>query len=249
MQKSLSLVIPLKLIVFIGRHKEQQFFRELAKIEYSVGIFCSKLAAIAANEGKLHLSKDLSIHSTQETKHGKMLASLCDGKDKIVPDKNTNGKLLTKQLGDINLIKPTYAIHSNDVKSMSWKRLTGEHVTATFENFDGLSDRYISLRFLFAGKKAAEFSWDDRFAFMHALERVTELFYQLLSESKCSPALKAIAAQIANDEQQHSDYLLKLSSSESIEYWNNRIQLAIWVTILDLCKICFRIKRNSVNIK
>jgi rubrerythrin len=162
----------LKLLIKLGLRDEKRFLRLLAKLEYGVSLFCSKLSAIAANEGHENLSTLLTTQAREEKHHGRMLASLADGKERVTPLKNAPG---------------------------SWQ-------DGHFENFDGISKRYVSLRLLFGNRRADDYQWCDRLAFMCVLEEQTSAVYEILSEIG-NEQLRAIAQQIKNDEIGHCDCL------------------------------------------
>lgn len=111
--------------------------------------------------------------------------------------------------------------------------------TGEFENFDGISKRYYSLRWFFKDRHAFDHDWGDRLAFMQLLECETQAFYEVLSKSNCSEPLKAIASKIADDEQGHGNYLSSLLycySEVNIEKWRRRLILAKLGLIVDVWK-------------
>ncbi len=225
-----------KIIINIGLQKEQKFLRLLSKIEFGISIFLKKLA-IAAQEGnKSNLATLLESHSKEDEKHGKMLASLADGNERFhqegtgrfISIVRPNGEELRKNLEQ-----------EAEGKILEWDsvNLPGEKLTGVFENFDGLSKRYLSMRLLFGGKSAFDYSWDDRLAFMCVLEQQAQQFYEALANNqRASQALKAIAAQIALDEVEHADYLKRLlfQYNADIEKWRDRLWLASLGLIVDM---------------
>jgi rubrerythrin len=218
----------IKLIIYLGQRDEPRFIRLLAKIEYGVAIFCFKLAAIALEEDRHNLAKLLEKHAREEVKHGKMLS--CFAGEKI--SLTEAGRWVEfYQDGELKIIE------SEDTPS---KELQGIYYSGKFENLDGLSKRYLSLRMLFQGKSAADYPWEDRFAFMQVLEEVTRKFYSVLSHEANKHSLKAIAYQIATDEAAHVDYL-KYASRDfypDVIKWESRLNWAIWGLFIDIIRLC-----------
>ncbi|MBN3993837.1 MAG: ferritin-like domain-containing protein [Nostoc sp. NMS2] len=225
-----------KIIISIGLRQEQKFLRLLAKIEFGVSIFCKKLAVAAVQENKLNLAALLQSHSKEEEKHGKMLASLADGNERFHHE--GSGRF-------ISIVRPTGEELRRNVdyeaegKVLEWDsvNLPGERLKGVFENFDGLSKRYCTLRLLFGNKSAFAYNWDDRLAFMYVLERQTLQFYEVLANSQRAPEpLRVIASLIARDEVEHADYLKSLlfHYNADIEKWRDRLWLASLGLIVDM---------------
>ncbi|MBD2364521.1 hypothetical protein H6G36_25665 [Anabaena minutissima FACHB-250] len=228
-----------KLLIYLECKHEQKLIKTLSNIEFGVSTFCEKLSVAATKDNYPNLAKLLLKHSQEEHKHGKMLSSLADGKLRL-PVKN-NGRFLslvrneeeTVELGNFS---------RQDGKQLEWDSAThpGQKVVAIFENLDGLSKRYISLRILFKNKSAFDYGWGDRLAFMQALESETCKFYQALSQSNCSEKLKAIASQITQDELGHSNYLSSLLYSfpdTDLEKWEERLFWAKLGLIFDVVRL------------
>lgn len=220
------------LIIYIGDRHEQFFLRHLAKLEFGLAVFCYKLARIASDEGKHNLAAMLHKHGQDEEKHGKMLASWSDRAHRI--RLRGNGQWISFNKDGQELIQNHPEPDTPGVK------ITSENFTGIFNNFDGLSKRYLSLWLLFGGKSAADYDWADRLAFMHVLERGTSQFYQVLAQKSKSPALQAIANQIYRDELEHADYLkstsLHLSLAPDFVKWEIRVGLASWGLLYDIQK-------------
>jgi hypothetical protein len=217
----------IRIIIFIGMRHPIEFLRFLALLEYGVSIFCLKMSERARLQGHFNLAKLLSQHSVQEHKHGVMLASLADGKNKIKP--SGNGRWLTLKKVDTGEELARFPDKGEGTEVF----LPNQNLLGVFQNLDGLSQRYLSLKILFLGKKAEDFEWTDTLAFMSALETVTKRFYTQLALSTEAP-LSTIAQQISEDESQHSEYL-KICLSQfthfpevEIDRWRARIR---WATI------------------
>lgn len=233
----------IKLIIEIGLRQEQKFLRLLAKIEYGVSIFCKKLSQLAYNEKHYNLLTLLQTHAKEEAHHGKMLATLADGVDRISLEESSGRWVSMVKLSDGEDIA-RYNPDKLTIKSkpITWEstKFPGDKLVGEFENLDGLSKRYYSLRLLFGGKSAEDFTWADRLAFMHALEGATKIFYEILSTVTKSSSLQAIALQIANDEQEHANYLyyslfgFSPVPEADIQYWESRITKAMWGLIIDI---------------
>ncbi len=99
---------------------------------------------------------------------------------------------------------------------------------------DGLSKRYISTRFFFAGKSAEEFDIDNSLAFMGVLEKFQYLVY--------SETLKFIPREyyrylesITNEEKEHSEVLLgKIGQDLLIIKWNIKLIISLPLLLVDL---------------
>lgn len=223
------LKILFRLIIYLGCHprRQQKFLKLLAKIEHGVAIFCFKLAAIARRESRHDLADSLESHANDEKRHGKMLSSLAG--DKINLTDNGQFTELYKD-GVLVVSKPysTPTIH-----------LQGIHYSGSFENLDGLSLRYLSLRMLFKGKSAIDFPWEDRLAFMQVLEGVTQKFYAQLSQYSRVESIRAIALKIAVDEITHADYLKYVCKEfrPDILKWEAQLNWAILGLMVDVVDI------------
>jgi hypothetical protein len=227
-----------KIIINIGLRQEQKFLRLLAKIEFGVSIFCKKLAAAASVENKPNLAALLQSHAKEEEKHGKMLASLADGNERFHHEGSGRFISIVRPNGDE--LRRNQDLEAQG-KILEWDsvNLPGERLQGLFENFDGLSKRYLSLRLLFGNRSAFDYSWDDRLAFMCVLEQSAQQFYGHLANSqRASEPLRAIASQIALDELDHADYLksLLLYHNTDIEKWRDRLWLASWGLVIDMWK-------------
>ena len=167
-----------------------------------------------------------------------MLASLAEGSDRIpVID---NGLFLKVSFDGS---EPVRQSDHQKGKVLYWESTIypGQKVTALFENLDGLSKRYLSLRILFKGQSASHYDWCDRLAFMHLLEIETQKFYKVLADSKCSEPLRAITLRIVEDEKGHSTYLKDLlsqipgaDSDSDLEKWRDRLFWAKIGLLFDL---------------
>ena len=142
-----------KLIINIGLRQEQKFLRLLSKIEFGISIFLKKLAVAAEEENKLNLAALLKSHSKEDEKHGRMLLSLADGSDRFTTE--GTGRF-------ISIIRPNGEdLRSNAEieaigKILEWdsSKFPGERLIGIFENLDGLSKRYLSMRLLFRNRSA-----------------------------------------------------------------------------------------------
>ena len=230
-----------KLIINIGLRQEQKFLRLLAKAEFGVSIFCKKLAVAAAEENKPNLAALLQSHAKEEEKHGKMLASLVDGNERFHTEGSGRFISIVRPNGEELRRNPD---KTSQGKILEWDSINfpGERLIGNFENFDGLSKRYFTLRLLFGNKSAFDYNWDDRLAFMYVLEQETQCFYEHLATSSATSALKAIASQIARDELRHTDYLKKtlLHRNADVEKWRDRMMVAFWGLVIDLVRIQWR---------
>ncbi|MCC5618825.1 ferritin-like domain-containing protein [Nostoc sp. CHAB 5836] len=217
----------IKILIYIGLRNEQQFIRLLAKLEYGVAIFCFKLAAIALEEHRYNLAKLLQEHARDEQRHGKMLSSLSGDKIKL---SETGQWIELYQNQELKVIKNT---------DEETKVLQGVYYSGQFENLDGISKRYLSLRILFQGKSAIDYPWEDRFAFMQILEEGTGKLYKALSKVASTESLRAIASQIAQDEVNHQDYLWHASYDwyPDLIKWESRVGWAMWGLAVDLFKL------------
>jgi rubrerythrin len=251
----------IKLIICLGLINKPIFILAIAKIEYGVAIFCKKLASELSNLGKdySYLVQLLECQSQEEVKHGKMLSSLI-----LKINLKDNGQCLTK-------FRPAtgeYIVNVNQDKyisspvSVEWDSLSfpGEKIQATYENFDGISKRYLSARLLFNGRSASTFDLVDKLAFMHVLEQETCRFYTFLARITKGTALGAIALTIAADEKHHADYLKSkinhfIPFTQNINKWQNKITVAKWAILFDLCFLATGIiaknlfKPNATNHK
>jgi hypothetical protein len=226
-----------KIIINIGLRQEQKFLRLLAKIEFGVSIFCKKLAVAATEENKPNLAALLQSHAKEEEKHGKMLASLADGNERFHHEGSGRFISIVRPNGDE--LRRNQDLEAQG-KILEWDsvNLPGERLQGLFENFDGLSKRYLSLRLLLGNRSAFDYNWDDRLAFMYILEQHTLEFYGLLATSHAHEPLRAIASLIALDELDHADYLksLLLYHNSDIEKWRDRLWFASWGLVVDMCK-------------
>lgn len=216
-----------KAIIYLGLKNQPKFIRLLAKLEYGVCACLVNLSKQATADGYPNLSKMLRSHAAEERNHGKMLATLIDGKQRI--ELKDNGRWLS-------LFKDgkETANHPEEGKGkvISWDKSVG-----IFDNLDGISQRYLALRMLLQGKKIEQLSWGDRLACMHVLERGTLQFYLALAESSSAPIeLRAIAVKIAEEEKGHGDYLRGTTKKENILKWRSRVKWANLGLIWDFWK-------------
>jgi hypothetical protein len=221
-----------RLIIYLGLKKQNEFIRLLAKLEYGVSACLLNLSKEAEKDGYYNLAKMLRSHSSEERNHGRMLATLVDGKHRI--EAKENGRWLSlKKDGD------EIAKHPEDGEG---KIVTWGNTVGIFDNLDGISQRYLALRMLFKGKKIQELSWSDRLACMHVLEEGTLAFYNELSSFETPYKLKMTAIKIAGEEAGHSNYLKYTLShfadapDAEISKWRSRIFLASFGLIWDFWK-------------
>lgn len=229
-----------KLIIHFGLRNKPVFITTIAKIEYGVAIFCRKLASQVEELGDnySYLSQLLKCQANDEIKHGKMLSSLVE---KI--NLQANGQCLTKfrPATQEYIISPPQVQSASNTVFIEWDSIgfPGEKIQAIYENFDGISKRYLSARLLFEGKSADSFDLIDQLAFMHVLEEETQKFYIILAELTQQTSLGAIASQIAADEKHHADYLKSkidhfIPFSQNIEKWRRKVMKAKWAVPIDL---------------
>lgn len=225
------------IIIKLGLTKPKLFLRTLIKLEYGVSAFCSKISAEAYNQGYFNLSSLLETHAKEENKHGLMLGALADGQNKILL--RGTGRWLSFKNVHTGIELATLPEPSTPGKVIF---MPEKNILGIFQNLDGLSQRYLSLRLLFRGKKAADFDWCDRIAFMCALEHISQQFYAKLADIADEP-LKAIALQISQDELEHSDYLkYTLTSmsnlpSQDIKKWEGRIGWSMLGLVFDVWRL------------
>jgi predicted metal-dependent hydrolase len=223
----------IKTIIYYGLKNQAKFVRLLAKLEYGVSACLVNLSKQAIKDGYPNLSKMLRSHASEERNHGRMLATLVDGKQRI--ELRGNGRWLS-------LVKEGQEIANHPEKGTG-KVVACDNAVGIFDNLDGISRRYLALRVLLRGKKIEELSWGDRLACMHVLEEGTLKFYNVLAESDSVPIeLRAIALKIAGEEAGHSNYLkYSLShfthiSSAEISEWRSRVFWAQFGLIWDFWK-------------
>ena len=234
----------LKFAIYIAMKDKSKFLRFLAKIEYGVAIFCFKLQRLAQSEGHFNLASMLENHGKEEKKHGKMLASLADGCDRIYLSELGQWVSITRPSGENLINRP---VKADIAKTLIWDSIVfpGEKLIGLFENFDGISKRYFSAKILFDNKAAADYPWEDKLAFMYALEEETAAFYQMMVEAE-DAILSAIALQITGDELNHANYLkLALSGfapipQAAIDKWRSRVWWAKWGLIVDAIRLLTR---------
>lgn len=232
----------IKIIIYLGLKDEQRFLRLLAKLEYGVSIFCNKLAQQASEERHFNLATSLEKHAQEEERHGKMLASLIDGNLRIRKTDKTGRwtKLIRLTTGE-NIAEPNPE-KDCQIQKIVWDsyKYPGEKLEGYFESFDGLSRRYISLQLLLGGRKATDFDWSDRLAFMHCLEEGTREFYRVLSQEGKSEPLRAIVSQIMDDEASHSEYLRYALGhfthfpDDEIKKWQRRLWWGMLGLLIDM---------------
>jgi hypothetical protein len=189
--------ILIKIIIYFAQKNLPEFVRLLAKLEYGVSACLSNLAVDASKEGYANLSQMLLAHAQEERNHGKMLATLIDGKQRI--SLRTNGRWLS-------LVDVSGRQLANHPDRGRGKLVRLENKVGLFENLDGISQRYLSLRFLLGGKKINQLPWHARIACMACLEEGTFNFYRHFAASNIPDSLKAIVQKIADEEEKHADY-------------------------------------------
>jgi rubrerythrin len=216
----------IKTIIYFGLKNKPKFIRLLAKLEYGVSACLVNLSKQAKNDGYLNLSNNLRSHAKDERNHGKMLATLVDGKRRI--ELKDNGRWLS-------LVKDGEEV-ANHPEEGDGKIVIWDNSVGIFDNLDGISQRYLALRILLKGRRISELSWNDRLACMHVLERGTLRFYLALAESSAPIELRAIAAKIAEEEAGHSNYLRAATKKENILKWRSRVKWASLGLIWDFYK-------------
>jgi|GEM_PF-3592850 len=242
----------LELIIKIGtlKRNKQKFLRLLAKLEYGLAAFCSKLKDQASEEGLVYLETMLCQHQKEEYNHGLMLSTCGDGKNRISPDRvGATGRWvkILKDQENLTAKNITNNIPATiQTKTIEWDSIKypGEKLKGVFESFDGISFRYLALRLLFRNQPASSYSWIDKLAFMSVLEEATGAFYRRLMNVD-DAGLSAIAAKIAGDEFNHANYLvialnaITNSSEETqkaIQKWRDRIYWSKFGLIFDVIK-------------
>lgn len=236
----------LRLVVYLGLKNTKEFVRLLAKLEYGVSSALNNLACDADKSNYPNLAAMLRAHSSEEFNHGRMLATWCDGKNSIRA--RGAGRLLSwKNSAGVELAR--FPEEKEGIKIIFDK--DGEQYTGIFENLDGISQRYLSLRIFFRGKKIIELPWKDRLACMLALEAQTRALYVELSKSPCPQELRAIFSKIAQEESSHSDYLESVlrdfspCPNQEVDRWRSRMNLASLGLIYDFGK--FLMERRSAS--
>jgi hypothetical protein len=114
-----------------------------------VSIFCQKLADSATSQQFSDLAAHFHLHAVQEERHGKMLASLVDGNQRFIL--LGNGRFASmKRSGNNEELLARPSLESPQGTRIKWNssKFPGEQITAIFENLDGLSQRYFSLKLL-----------------------------------------------------------------------------------------------------
>jgi hypothetical protein len=221
-----------KTIINLGLKNQQKFLRLLAKLEYGVAACLANLVIDAEKSNYPGLAAQLRSHSLEEKNHGKMLATLVDGKKRI--ELRGNGRWLTLQKSGIEL--------ANHPEEGDGKLIIFEAGYGIFDNLDGISQRYLGLRMLLKGQKIADMSWCDRIACMVVLEESTLGFYNELASSSAPSNIQLIATKIAGDEAVHSS-MLKYSlchfthfPEHSLEKWRSRLFFAQFGLLWDFWK-------------
>ncbi|MEW5856719.1 MAG: ferritin-like domain-containing protein [Cyanobacteriota bacterium] len=229
----------------LGLRDKQRLLRLLAKIEFGVAIFCFKLQRQAIAESKHNLASMLEAHGREESKHGKMLASLADGWERISLTETGQWVAMFRPSGE-QIAKPIID-NPTTIKTITWDsiKFPGERLIGLFENFDGISKRYFSARVLFKNRDAADYPWEDKLAFMYVLEEETAKLYSEMSRLD-DPKISAIAQQVTEDEFNHANYL-KRSLAEfsplpeaAIDKWRNRVWWARWGLVVDLIRFLMK---------
>lgn len=235
-----------KLIVYFGLNNTKEFVRLLAKLEYGVSAALNNLARDAEKSNYPNLASMLRTHSAEELNHGRMLATWCDGKSSIRL-KESGRWLSWKNSTGLELARFP---ESKAGKKMVFNK-GGEEYIGIFENLDGISRRYISLRIFLKGKKIIDLPWKDRLACMLALEAQTRALYVELSKSQAPQSLRAIFSKIASEEDSHSNYLESVlrdfapCPGQEVDKWRSRIKLASLGLIYDFMK--FLMEKRSAS--
>jgi hypothetical protein len=115
---------------------------------------------------------------------------------------------------------------------------------------DGISTNYLSGYYFFQGKPAGSYEISDKLAFMYVLECLQSSFYQIFYQM-CSDTIKPQIKYILDEEQEHSEILLKLLQKREPEWnamikkWEARKSLALVLTPVDLA---LRILRDFADL-
>lgn len=225
-----------KTIINLGLNNQQRFLRLLAKLEYGVAACLANLSIDAEKSNYPGLAAQLRSHCLEERNHGKMLATLADGKDKIKLKENGTWIYLEEKGTE-----PVNNFNKFDNPSKS-KILTGEEYCGIFENLDGISQRYLGLKLFLRGQKVADMSWCDRIACMVVLEESTLGFYNELASSSASDNIRVIAMKIAGEEASHANalkyslYHFTLFPQYSLDKWRSRLFFAQFGLLWDFWK-------------
>jgi len=224
--------IIIKLIFLLKLQEKREFIRKLSKLEYGVSAFCLKLSKQCEKDA-VNMSAMLVKHSQDERRHGKMLSSYVDGNDRL--KLHDVGSFLSIEIKDN---PPESFIKTATAKTVFWDsvKYPGKFYVGLFENYDGISDRYLSAKMLFGFKKASDYDWVDKIAFMKVLEEKTGEFYKEFSLQVKDKVLKSIIEKILEDENNHNCYLNSLAKefNSDLEKWRFRIWFASFFLIWDI---------------
>jgi hypothetical protein len=222
--------LTIRLIIYFGSKNIPEFIRLLAKLEYGVSAFLENLASCAEDENYPHLANQLKNHASEERNHGKMLATLVDGKQRIELRNNGRWKTLIKDGVEL----------ANHPESGDGRLIVFDEGYGIFDNLDGISQRYLGLRMLLKGQKLVDLDWQSRIAVMAVLEESTLSFYNQLSVSPNIPnEVRLVAVKIAGQEAEHGNYLkyvlpqFTYLPEMEIEKWQARLLWASWGLMWD----------------
>lgn len=219
-----------RLIIYFGSKNLPDFIRLLAKLEYGVSACLSNLAIAAQADNYPNLNKQLLGHAAEERNHGRMLATLADGKRRI--NLKGNGRWLSLRIGGEE--------KSNHPEEGDGKLIIFETGNGIFDNLDGISQRYLALKVFLKGKKMSELPWSDRLACMAVLEEGTLGFYNELSSCEGIPNyIRVVAMKISGEEAGHANYLKYMlpqftpTPSLEMQKWRDRLFWAKLALIWD----------------
>lgn len=223
--------IIIKIIIYFGLKDLPNFIRLLAKLEYGVSSALHNLANDAEESKYFNLANQLRQHAQEEENHGKMLATLIDGKERIIT--KGGGRWLSYQVNGVELANH-FELGGGKIIEDKEKGVFG-----IFQNLDGISQRYFSLHYFLKGKKMKDLPWESRLACMAVLEEGTNNFYLVLNKILVNEVLKSIALKISDEELVHSRYLKYLIGQFTpfvdveIDRWRRRLWFAKFFLILD----------------
>lgn len=232
----------IKMIIRFSSQNPEEFTRLLAKLEYGISSCLRNLSVEAEKDNYPNLALMLRNHAKSEHNHGKMLATLADGRSRIKMMGSGRWLSLINESGK-ELIENASEKKKNSGKLVNAK-IRGQQCVGIFENFDGLSQKYLSLRLLLENNKMLSLPWCSRIACMAVLELETKNFYEELGKSsKISEPLKMVVSKIASDEESHADYLnyvlLDFTSlpRQEIDKWQERLTRAYLGLIFDFARL------------
>jgi hypothetical protein len=236
----------LRCLLFIIRaaNKTENLIRLLAKLEFGVSIFLKKNVQQAEIDWKNGLALQLKKHSLEEKRHGDMLLALVDGNSRAKLEEQTGFFLSMIRESDNKELMKNPLKQNSKTKKVTWESAyyPGDKLTGNFLNLDGLSKRYLSLRIFFGGKKAEDFDWENKLAYMIVLERVNTDFYKAISRVYKGSKFGAIATKILEEEDSHILYLSNCLASIThdpqfvIDKWQGRLVCAYLGLTVDAIK-------------